>query len=142
MLAQFGDDLGEFGGAGSELRAQRGDVALAHVRAQRLHPGPIGGGTARLPAAADEHPRAARSRASSTAPHSAAKRNGGHSRGAPAGREARVVAAERSLRESRSASVSERDGFDSGVHCWVDTRQDDPLDQRHRAVGVAVELSM
>ena len=61
-LAQLGDDLREIRGAGSELRAQRGGIALAHVGAQRLHPGPVGGGTARLPAAADQDPRAAGSR--------------------------------------------------------------------------------
>jgi hypothetical protein len=35
-------------------------LCLAHVRTQRLHPGPVGGGAARLPAAADQDPRAAR----------------------------------------------------------------------------------
>jgi hypothetical protein len=34
---------------------------LANVGAQRFDPGPVGGGAARLPAAADEHARAARS---------------------------------------------------------------------------------
>ena len=35
-------------------------LAVAHVGAQRLHPRPVGGRAARLPAAADEHARAAR----------------------------------------------------------------------------------
>ena len=45
---------------GAELGAQRVRVGLAHMGAQRLDPRPVRGRAARLPAAADEHLRAAR----------------------------------------------------------------------------------
>ena len=62
-LAQLGEDLGELLGAGSEMRAQRGRLVLAHVGAQGLHPGPVGGSATRLPAAADQHASPAATRA-------------------------------------------------------------------------------
>jgi hypothetical protein len=58
-LAQVGHDLGELRRAGPELRAQRRAIAIADIGTQRLRPGPICGRTARLPATADQHPRAA-----------------------------------------------------------------------------------
>ena len=62
-LAQLGQELRELRGARAELRAQRSGSLVAHVGAQRLHPRPVGGRAARLPAAPDEHARAARPRA-------------------------------------------------------------------------------
>ncbi len=61
-LAQLGHHLGELARRPTpRCGAQRGRIRVAHVAAQRLHPGPVGGRAARLPAAADEHARAARS---------------------------------------------------------------------------------
>src|SRR6266508_1972300 len=62
VLPQLGDDLGNVRRTCSELGAQRNGIALPHIGAERLDPRPIGGGSARLPAAPDEDPRAADSR--------------------------------------------------------------------------------
>ena len=59
-LAQLRQQLGEVGGARAQLPAQRGGIGRADVRAQRLHPRPVRGRAAGLPAAADEDQRAAR----------------------------------------------------------------------------------
>ena len=61
-VAQLRQQLGEVRRPGPELRPQRGGLGRADVGAQRLHPRPVGGRAAGLPAAADEHQRAARSR--------------------------------------------------------------------------------
>ena len=58
-LAQLWQDLGELGGTAPELGAQSVPIALAYVAAEGLHPGPVRGRAARLPAAPDEHARAA-----------------------------------------------------------------------------------
>jgi hypothetical protein len=55
--AQLRDDLGELRRTRAKLRTQGAVVAISHVGPERLHPGPVGGRAARLPAAADQHPR-------------------------------------------------------------------------------------
>src|SRR5439155_11309148 len=54
-FAQLGQDLSHSRGARAELRVQRRGIALAYVGTERLHPGPVGGGPARIPAAADKN---------------------------------------------------------------------------------------
>ena len=61
-LAQLRKDLRDVRGARTELCAQRLRLRLADVAAKRLHPGPVGGSAARLPAATDEHAHPARAR--------------------------------------------------------------------------------
>ena len=58
-VPQLRQQLGDVGCAQPELPAQRRGLGLAHVRAQRLHPRPVGGRASGLPAAADQDQRAA-----------------------------------------------------------------------------------
>ena len=59
-VAQLGKELGHVGRPGAELGAQLSASVSRRYGAQRLHPRPVRGRAARLPAAADEHPRPAR----------------------------------------------------------------------------------
>ena len=61
-IAELREEPGEVGGSLAKLGSETVRVGIAKIRPQRLHPGPVGGGAARLPAAADQDPRAARSR--------------------------------------------------------------------------------
>ncbi len=53
-LAQLRQDLRDVRSARPQMRAQRVRVGLAHVRTERLHPRPVGGRSAGLPAAAHQ----------------------------------------------------------------------------------------
>ncbi len=51
-LGDLGHELGDLGGAGAHLPRHRHRVGVAHVAADRLHPGPVGGRALVLAAAA------------------------------------------------------------------------------------------
>ena len=57
-LAQLGEHLCDDRGARAQLRAHRLRADVPQVGAQRLHPRPVGGCTAGLPAPSRQHPRA------------------------------------------------------------------------------------
>ena len=59
--AELGEELRHVGGSLAKLGSESVRLGIAKVRPQRLHPGPVGGGAAGLPAAADESSRSARS---------------------------------------------------------------------------------
>ena len=63
QLVKLRDDRRQLGAAASHLRSQQRGLRIAHVRAQRLYPGPVGRCAARLPAPADEDAAAALPRA-------------------------------------------------------------------------------
>jgi hypothetical protein len=54
-LAQFRQQLCHLASAGTELLTKALGIALTDVGPKRLHPGPVGGGTARLPTSADQN---------------------------------------------------------------------------------------
>ena len=54
-VAQLGEELRQLRPPGASVGPQRVGVDAAHVRAQRLDPGPVGGRPTGLPAAPDEH---------------------------------------------------------------------------------------
>ena len=60
-VAELGKELRHVSGSLAKLGSESVRVAIAKVRSQRLHPGPVGGGAAGLPASADENSRSARS---------------------------------------------------------------------------------
>ena len=61
-IAELREEPGEVGGSLAKLGSETFRVGIAKIRPQGLDPGPVGGGAARLPAAADQDSRAARFR--------------------------------------------------------------------------------
>ena len=64
QLRQFGKDLHDLRRSGPELRAQAAEVRVVESHPERLHPGPVRRCAAGLPAPADKHFYAPRTRAS------------------------------------------------------------------------------
>src|SRR2546428_14087519 len=54
LVPKLGTDRREIGSPDAELPAENGWVAIADVRTERLHPGPVDGCAARLPTTTDK----------------------------------------------------------------------------------------